>query len=53
MSGKDKISTNLWYGIGNNKFMDKKPSFVSWLKKMLDVKKLTKIINNYEKQEEK
>ena len=33
--------------------MDKKPSFVSWLKKMLDVKKLTKIINNYEKQEEK
>ena len=33
--------------------MDKKPSFVSRLKKMLDVKKLTKIINNYEKQEEK
>ena len=53
MENKDKISTNLWYGIGNNKFMDKKPSFVSWLKKMLDVKKLTKIINNYEKQEEK
>lgn len=53
MENKDKISTNLWYGIGNNKFMDKKPSFVSRLKKMLDVKKLTKIINNYEKQEEK
>ena len=33
--------------------MDKKPSFVSRLKKKLDVKKLTKIINNYEKQEEK
>ena len=52
LKNKDKLSTNLWYGIGNNKFMDKKPGIFGRIKKMLDVKRLARIINNYESQEE-
>ena len=52
LKNKDKLSTNLWYGIGNNKFMDKKPGIFGRIKRMLDVKRLARIINNYESQEE-
>lgn len=52
LHNKDKLSTNLWYGIGNNKFMDKKPGFIGKIRKMLDVKRLARIINNYENREE-
>lgn len=53
LHNKDKLSTNLWYGIGNNKFMDKKPGIIGKIRKMLDVKRLARIIKNYENQEEK
>lgn len=53
LHNKDKLSTNLWYGIGNNKFMDKKLGVIGKIRKMLDVKRLARIINNYENQEEK
>lgn len=39
---------NLWYGIGNNKFMGKKHGFIGKIRKMLDVKHLTHLINTYE-----
>ena len=39
---------NLWYGIGNNKFMGKKYGFIGKIRKMLDVKRLTHLINTYE-----
>ena len=39
---------NLWYGIGNNKFMGKKHGFIGKIRKMLDVKRLTHLINTYE-----
>lgn len=53
LHNKDKLSTNLWYGIGNNKFMDKRPGIIGKIRKMLDVRRLARIIDNYENQEVK
>lgn len=52
LNNKDKLSTNLWYGIGNTKFIAKKPGMMAALKRMLDVKRLTKLIKNYQNREE-
>ena len=48
LHNREKLLMNLWYGIGNNKFMGKKHGFIGKIRKMLDVKRLTHLINTYE-----
>lgn len=48
LHNREKLLMNLWYGIGNNKFMGKKYGFIGKIRKMLDVKRLTHLINTYE-----
>lgn len=47
LHNREKLLMNLWYGIGNNKFMGKSMDLLE-NKKMLDVKRLTHLINTYE-----
>ena len=44
LHNREKLLMNLWYGIGNNKFMGKKYGFIGKIRKMLDVKRLTHLI---------
>ena len=48
---KDKISTILWYGIGSGKFLAKRTGIIGKIRKMLDVRRLTRIIDSYEKRD--
>ena len=48
LHNREKLLMNLWYGIGNNKFMGKKHGFIGKIRKMLDVKRLTHLIDTYE-----
>ena len=49
---KDKLSANLWYGIGDGKFAKRRHRITTALIKLFRVKKLMKYIKRYEKQEE-
>lgn len=49
---KDKLSANLWYGIGDGKFAKQRHRITTGLIKLFRVRKLMKYIKRYEKQEE-
>ena len=49
---KDKLSANLWYGIGDGKFAKQRHRITTELIKLFRVRKLMKYIKRYEKQKE-
>ncbi len=51
-SHRDKLSANIWYGVGDGKFARRRHRFTTALIKLFRVKKLMKYIKRYEKQEE-
>ena len=51
LDNKDKLSANLWYGIGDNKFGLRGKGISGGIANMLKVRKLAKHINNYEEKE--
>ena len=50
---KDKLSANLWYGMGNARFGKKSKNLWSRLRKIIKINRLAKNINEYKEQEEK
>ncbi len=50
---KDKLSANLWYGMGDDKFGKKSRNIWQRLRKLIRVNRLAKTINEYKEQEEK
>ena len=51
LDNKDKLSANLWYGIGDNKFGLRGKGISGGIANKLKVRKLAKHINNYEEKE--
>lgn len=51
-SHKDKLSVNLWYGIGDGKFAKRKHRITTAFIKLFRVRKLMQYIKRYEKQED-
>lgn len=49
---RDKLSANLWYGVGDGKFARQRHRITTELIKLFRVKKLMKYIKRYEKQDE-
>lgn len=52
LKNREKLSANLWYGIGDNKFVPRNKGISGGIAKMLQVRKLAKHINNYEEKRE-
>lgn len=53
LANRDKIMAVFWYAVGNTKFMDKRTGPIGRLMKFIDIRRLTKTIEEYEKQEER
>lgn len=51
VENKDKLSTNLWYGVGNNKLMSKKRGLAHSIQGLLHKKRLVNSIKNYEEKD--
>ncbi len=53
LENRDKLSANLWYGMGNEKIVKKKHSFMYFIKKAISLHKLERTITSYEEKEDK
>lgn len=53
LENRDKLSANLWYGMGNEKIVKKKHGFLHFIKKTISLHKLERTITSYEEKEDK
>ena len=52
MENKDKLSANLWYGMGTMEFSDTKKGILSVLQGLIRKNKLKKRIHSYSEEQE-